>query len=97
MEKKNYIECFICMEAAKTPVTGGCGHIFCWRCINQWLRDKEMHSCPICKNGIEISKMIRIYDGNDGDTQDAPRNERQSPVENRHNPSFVKYKFYLGE
>jgi hypothetical protein len=98
MERKNYIECFICMEAAKTPVTSGCGHIFCWKCINQWLSDKETHTCPICKNGIDLNKMIRLYDGNDttdstDGTTGQPKNERTPPVVNRNTPSFMERLF----
>jgi E3 ubiquitin-protein ligase RNF5 len=93
MEKKNYIECFICMEESKKPVVGACGHIYCWRCINVWLKDKEKHCCPVCRNGINIDKLIRLYaNGDDGahdDDDKGPVNERIPPVVNSNSYSFV--------
>jgi E3 ubiquitin-protein ligase RNF5 len=91
MERKNYIECFICMEEARNPVTSICGHIFCWKCINAWLSDKRTHSCPVCKNGIDLNKMTRLYCSNDKDNdgESGPKNERVPPVENQNRPTFV--------
>jgi E3 ubiquitin-protein ligase RNF5 len=95
MERKNYIECFICMDAAKRPVVSQCGHIYCWKCINQWLVDKSLHCCPVCRNGIELKKLIPLYaDGNDNngggaDTDGLPKVERREPVVNDNRPGFV--------
>jgi hypothetical protein len=44
------MDCCICLENATIPTTGeNClpGHVFCKRCIQRWLREKD--ECPVCR------------------------------------------------
>jgi len=47
---------------------------------------------PVCKNGIEMEKIIRLYVQNanfDDNLNDLPKQERIIPQTNRNRPSFV--------
>ena len=39
--------CPICLDTFKNPHSIGCSHIFCKKCINKWLDEKD--SCPVCR------------------------------------------------
>ncbi|KAG8182411.1 hypothetical protein JTE90_018299 [Oedothorax gibbosus] len=43
------LECAICLELLKTPVTAGCGHFFCKFCITKVLKSNYRSPCPLCK------------------------------------------------
>ncbi len=88
MENKTYIQCYICMDNCKGPVIATCGHTFCWQCIKMWLSDKSVQTCPVCKNGIEMNKLISIYGSENLDNDDRPKPERVQPVTNTNRPSF---------
>lgn len=95
---KPNLECFICLSAPRNPVATQCGHIFCWRCLKSWLNSKDKLSCPVCKNGIEMEKIIRLYVTNaefDNEMDDIPKQDRINPQVNRNKPSFVKIIIYL--
>ena len=80
---QNYNECPICLCNAKLPVVTGCGHIFCWECIKQWVNVKGLLECPVCKGGIKLNEVIKLYTGNSETTKDEvddrPQQERSKP------------------
>ena len=86
-QNQNYNECPICMGNAHLPVVTKCGHIFCWDCIKHWVEVKGKSECPLCKNGIRLNEVIKLYSGNnekkEGEIDDRPQNERMKP-ENEH-------------
>jgi len=89
---KPNLECFICLSQPINPVATQCGHIFCWKCIKSWLNSKDKLACPVCKNGIEMDKIIKLFVPNaefDNDANDIPKQERIDPQINRNRPSFV--------
>lgn len=53
-------KCLLCMEY----IDGGqiastcCGHLFCWKCIFEWLQQKE--ECPMCRDPIKMSQIILL-------------------------------------
>ncbi|XP_068118306.1 E3 ubiquitin/ISG15 ligase TRIM25-like [Hyperolius riggenbachi] len=50
---KDELNCSICLEVYKDPVTLRCGHNFCQVCINQALdreRSQGVYSCPQCRS-----------------------------------------------
>ncbi|KAG8046582.1 hypothetical protein GUJ93_ZPchr0008g11535 [Zizania palustris] len=55
-------DCHICLEPAKEPVVTPCGHLFCWSCLYQWLRQHSAHSeCPVCKGEVLETNVTPIY------------------------------------
>lgn len=89
---KSILECFICLSPPKNPVATQCGHIFCWTCLKSWMNSKDKLVCPVCKNGIEMNKIIRLYyqgGEHDKEINDLPRQERIEPQVNMSRPGFV--------
>ena len=44
--KKN-LECPICFDLFKTPITIKCGHTFCLECLDT--KDGTIKKCPLCR------------------------------------------------
>ncbi|GAB1310107.1 peroxisome bioproteinsis factor 10 [Madurella fahalii] len=40
-------KCTLCLEELKDPAATSCGHVFCWSCISDWVREKP--ECPLCR------------------------------------------------
>ncbi|MCH0629042.1 peroxin family protein [Kocuria palustris] len=40
-------DCLFCMTPMENPTAALCGHMFCWTCITDWL--KENTECPLCR------------------------------------------------
>nr|XP_023677918.1 RING finger protein 151 [Paramormyrops kingsleyae] len=51
--------CPICQGVLRCPVRVGCHHIFCKKCILQWLRRKE--SCPCCRKPIRRNLIFLMF------------------------------------
>ncbi|TVY82637.1 Peroxisome biogenesis factor [Lachnellula suecica] len=47
---KQQRKCTLCLEELKDPSVVGCGHVFCWACIGDWVREKP--ECPLCRRGV---------------------------------------------
>lgn len=88
----NYNECPICLCNSKLPVVTKCGHIFCWECIKNWVNKKGKSECPICKGGIKLNEVIKVYSGDNevkpGQEDDRPQSERIKPEYTR--PSYFR-------
>ena len=70
-------ECNICLELANEPVVSTCGHLYCWTCIYEWMKQpKETLVCPVCKSGISKESLIPIY--TKANTED-PRKKAEIP------------------
>ncbi|XP_039632004.1 RING finger protein 151 [Polypterus senegalus] len=51
--------CTICHGVMRCPVRIVCKHIFCKRCILQWLRRHE--SCPYCRKPVHKEMLLVMY------------------------------------
>lgn len=40
-------DCMFCVSPMENPTAALCGHIFCWQCITDWLRENT--ECPLCR------------------------------------------------
>lgn len=43
-------KCTLCLEEMREPSVTTCGHVFCWACIQDWIREKP--ECPLCRQAI---------------------------------------------
>eukprot|EP00099_Drosophila_melanogaster_P027644 NP_730026.1 uncharacterized protein Dmel_CG32847 [Drosophila melanogaster] len=72
---ESFYECNICLDTAQNAVVSMCGHLFCWPCLYQWILTKPDHTvCPVCKSGVDRSKVIPVYARNDKRQED-PRDK----------------------
>ncbi|KAA6411876.1 MAG: peroxisome biosynthesis (Peroxin-10) [Lasallia pustulata] len=42
--------CTLCLEEMREPSVTTCGHVFCWGCIKDWVREKP--ECPLCRQAV---------------------------------------------
>lgn len=90
--EKSIFECPICLETPSLPVATQCGHIFCWKCIKSWTYGQTMLVCPVCKNGLDMNKVISLYTSSsqfNAEKDERPKTDRIDPVRNQEGPSFV--------
>jgi len=51
-------KCTLCLEPFKDPSVTTCGHVFCWACIRDWVREKP--ECPLCRQEVQASKILPL-------------------------------------
>ncbi|KAH9860324.1 hypothetical protein J1614_011654 [Plenodomus biglobosus] len=49
-------KCTLCLEGMRDPAVTTCGHVFCWACIGDWVREKP--ECPLCRQGVGVSSLL---------------------------------------
>ncbi len=55
------VHCAICMTERKHPAApNGCGHIFCWDCIQHWIATVRQE-CPFCRSPTRPQDVIALY------------------------------------
>ena len=50
MQGEQQRKCTLCLEEMRDPSVTTCGHVFCWTCIGDWIREKP--ECPLCRQAI---------------------------------------------
>ncbi|KAJ5082124.1 hypothetical protein N7532_011167 [Penicillium argentinense] len=51
-------KCTLCLEVFKDPSLTTCGHVFCWVCVRDWVREKP--ECPLCRQEVLLSKVLPL-------------------------------------
>ncbi|EME39613.1 hypothetical protein DOTSEDRAFT_66560 [Dothistroma septosporum NZE10] len=51
-------KCTLCLELMKDPSVTTCGHVFCWTCVTEWLREQPM--CPLCRQGALVQHVLPL-------------------------------------
>lgn len=49
-------KCTLCLEPFRDPSVTTCGHVFCWSCIQDWVREKA--ECPLCRQMVLSQKIL---------------------------------------
>ena len=50
--------CTLCLEGLRDPVATQCGHVFCWQCIGDWVREKP--ECPLCRREALVQHILPL-------------------------------------
>ncbi|QDS67535.1 hypothetical protein FKW77_002484 [Venturia effusa] len=51
-------KCTLCLDAMKEPSVTTCGHVFCWTCIGDWVREKP--ECPLCRQNVLVQHVLPL-------------------------------------
>jgi peroxin-10 len=51
-------KCTLCLEPFRDPSVTTCGHVFCWTCIQDWVKEKA--ECPLCRQAILPQKVLPL-------------------------------------
>ncbi|EFP74723.2 peroxisome bioproteinsis factor 10 [Puccinia graminis f. sp. tritici] len=51
--------CTLCLGPRKDQTSLECGHLFCWRCLVSWIREKP--ECPLCRHSVHLAELLPLY------------------------------------
>ena len=60
IQGKQQRKCTLCLEEMKDASATTCGHVFCWTCIADWIREKP--ECPLCRQSVLAQHVLALRD-----------------------------------
>ncbi|KOS19604.1 Peroxisome biogenesis factor 10 [Escovopsis weberi] len=51
-------KCTLCLEDMRDPAATQCGHVFCWECIGDWVKEKP--ECPLCRREAMVQHILPL-------------------------------------
>lgn len=60
MNKLSRGRCALCLDKRRNTTSSPCGHLFCWRCLIEWIRTSKTEKtiCPVCRDQFHPSRII---------------------------------------
>lgn len=58
-ESSTSSRCTLCLGPRLDQSCLECGHVFCWKCILGWVREKP--ECPLCRQTVKINELLPLY------------------------------------